>query len=140
MSDKITAFLAEQKRLADDAEADDTSLFAERSGDWSITSSKRTIVALDKLIESAPRMVNALEALLTLHREGKIFPLDADGLPDHSRDPLAAFCDECTPDSTIRDIEDAEWSENSETAYWPCTTVTAISAALEGDPGEIDTE
>lgn len=59
-------FLAEQGRLADAAEADSTEIFAHASGNWTIKSSKQVIVALDAFIDSVPRMVKALEAVLQL--------------------------------------------------------------------------
>ena len=63
MTTKTADFLAEQKRLAEDAQADSTSLYAHQTGEWTVKSSKRTIVALDGLIESVPRMIAALEAV-----------------------------------------------------------------------------
>lgn len=66
MTTNITEFLAEQKRLAKDAEADSTSLYAHSSGEWTVKSSKRTIIAMDALVESVPKLIAAVEAVMAV--------------------------------------------------------------------------
>ena len=117
-------FLTEQGRLADAATADSTEIFAHTSGNWTIKSSKQVIVALDEFIDSVPRMVKALEAVLATHKQHKDI---------HPKDPSIInpnwFCCGAVQLGAISMYECVECA----TEEWPCPTVKAITAALEGE-------
>ncbi|UOQ57220.1 hypothetical protein MUN78_16445 [Leucobacter allii] len=109
----ITEYLAEQKRLAEDAQADSTSLKMNTdTGRWMISSSKRTIFAMDQLVDTVPRMIAALEAVVRMH-----FPYRGPG-------------DRDTCGSEI--CSNLSWGPEP----WPCPTVRAVEAALGGGGDE----
>jgi len=74
-----------------------------------------------------------LTAIAALHCKREIYPLDTFGAPDMDAQPIAFFCEACTPDETVRAIEDAEWSQDDETAYWPCDTARALGLPAGGE-------
>lgn len=79
-----------------------------------------------------PAIAAALLAVLKLHQEAPIWPVLDDGTVDTEDEPILLFCPECTTDSVVALVEDAEWSEDAETVEWPCDTYTAITDRLLG--------
>jgi hypothetical protein len=81
-----------------------------------------------------PKLLSAVQNVLALHTAGNIYPLDDDGYPDQSKEPITTFCEECTSDDTVRLIEDCEWTEDYASVSWPCPTVKALTDALGAEP------
>jgi hypothetical protein len=83
--------------------------------------------------EDAPLLVAALRAVLHLHNERKVYPLTEQGdSVDLDAEPLATYCEECTPQDTLDTIEDCTWDSGYELVGYPCPTVSAVDAALGG--------
>lgn len=44
---------------------------------------------------------------------------------DDERVKVGQLCSACTPDDTLDDVGDRQWSEDSDSTFWPCPTVLA---------------
>lgn len=111
----VSEFLQEQKRVAEES----ANLKVDTTfGRVELTASKRTIVALDRLVGSVPVMIAALEGVLALHRPVEI-------------EPSETVCHGC---STLRGAgRSARYFPYTE---YPCPNVRAIEAALGGEGDE----
>lgn len=88
---------------------------------------------------NVPRLLAAVEAVVVLHKPLDVFEyddvndtfkLDDDG----EQIPAGSFCQTCSDSDVIQDIEDCEYdiSGTYGGVSWPCPTVTALTAAIEG--------
>lgn len=82
------------------------------------------------LVAEVERLRERLADVKALHRPVDLWevdPVSRAWLYDENdvRVKVGQLCSACTPDDTLEDVGDRQWSEDSDSTFWPCQTVLA---------------